>query len=566
MGSQTILSDDVTRLKEILGELQQHGEIGLWILDTATGRVEWDDIVTAIAGVESAAITTPQALLRLVHPKDRHMLVGSLRDAVASGEDHHVLYRVVNNNRWVECWARPERDATGKVVRLRGFLRNISDIRNTEMALTEIEARFQRMAENSPDMLFRLTLPGGRFEYVSPASTRIFGYRPEEFIAHSGLFRERLHPEDAADFETGWKGLSEGGACPAQEYRIIHKDGTCRWISQRATLIIGDRCKPLALEGVITDITESRLAQASLERARQQATHYLEVAGVMMIALDAEGRVTLINRRGCEILGRSKQEIIGREWFSQFLRREDRERIHEVYSRLMAGELVPFEHYENAVIGGDGEARIIAWRNSLLRDESGAITGILSSGEDITEQRHSQHQLRSALENTIQAIARTVEKRDPYTAGHQQRVAELAAAIAREMRMDEERIEGLRLAGMIHDIGKIYIPAEILNRPLKLDEAEMNLVISHCDVGYDIIKEVDFPWPVADMVRQHHERLDGSGYPQGLKGEQILPESQILAVADVVEAMASHRPYRASLGLGVAFGELARGGHGAPAP
>ncbi|OQX45010.1 MAG: hypothetical protein B0D86_04445 [Candidatus Sedimenticola endophacoides] len=313
---------------------------------------------------------------------------------------------------------------------------------------------------------------------------------------------------------------------------------------------------PAALEGVITDITESRLAQASLERARQQATHYLEVAGVMMIALDAEGRVTLINRRGCEILGRSKQEIIGREWFSQFLRREDRERIHEVYSRLMAGELVPFEHYENAVIGGDGEARIIAWRNSLLRDESGAITGILSSGEDITEQRHSQHQLRSALENTIQAIARTVEKRDPYTAGHQQRVAELAAAIAREMRMDEERIEGLRLAGMIHDIGKIYIPAEILNRPLKLDEAEMNLVISHCDVGYDIIKEVDFPWPVADMVRQHHERLDGSGYPQGLKGEQILPESQILAVADVVEAMASHRPYRASLGLGVAFGEL----------
>ncbi|MFC1338992.1 MAG: PAS domain S-box protein [gamma proteobacterium symbiont of Phacoides pectinatus] len=106
---------------------------------------------------------------------------------------------------------------------------------------------------------------------------------------------------------------------------------------------------PLALEGVITDITESRLAQASLERARQQATHYLEVAGVMMIALDAEGRVTLINRRGCEILGRSKQEIIGREWFSQFLRREDRERIHEVYSRLMAGELVPFEHYENQV-------------------------------------------------------------------------------------------------------------------------------------------------------------------------------------------------------------------------
>jgi HD-GYP domain-containing protein (c-di-GMP phosphodiesterase class II) len=166
---------------------------------------------------------------------------------------------------------------------------------------------------------------------------------------------------------------------------------------------------------------------------------------------------------------------------------------------------------------------------------------------------------RTSLEATVGAIANTVEMRDPYTSGHQQRVARLAVAMARQMALPEHRIQGLYLAGIIHDVGKINIPAEILNKPGKISKLEYQLIQGHAEAGYDIVKCVDFPWPIADMVRQHHERLDGSGYPQGLHGEAILPEARILAVADVVESMMSHRPYRAALGIDAALAEIENG-------
>lgn len=174
-----------------------------------------------------------------------------------------------------------------------------------------------------------------------------------------------------------------------------------------------------------------------------------------------------------------------------------------------------------------------------------------------SEQRTAR-QRQDALVQTIRAIARTVEKRDPYTSGHQQRVAELSTAIARELNLPEERIEGIRLGATIHDIGKVYIPAEILNRPGKLSDAEFEIIKSHAQVGWDIVKDIEFPWPVAEMILQHHERLDGSGYPHGLKGEAITLEARILAVADTVEAMASHRPYRPGLGVDAALEEIAK--------
>jgi putative nucleotidyltransferase with HDIG domain len=166
---------------------------------------------------------------------------------------------------------------------------------------------------------------------------------------------------------------------------------------------------------------------------------------------------------------------------------------------------------------------------------------------------------RTSLEATVGAIANTVEMRDPYTSGHQQRVARLAVAMARQMALPEHQIQGLYLAGIIHDVGKINIPSEILNKPGKISKLEYQLIQGHAEAGYDIVKGVDFPWPIADMVRQHHERLDGSGYPQGLKGDQILPEARILAIADVVEAMMSHRPYRAALGIEAALAEIEQG-------
>lgn len=178
--------------------------------------------------------------------------------------------------------------------------------------------------------------------------------------------------------------------------------------------------------------------------------------------------------------------------------------------------------------------------------------------ERTTRLEASQHQLQSTLLDFIAVLGATVEVRDPYTAGHQRRVAHLASAIARELQWPEHQIQGLHLASVVHDFGKIKIPAEILSKPGRLTALEFALIKEHSATGYDILKSINFPWPIADIVHQHHERMDGSGYPKGLAGPDILPEARVLGVADVVEAMSSHRPYRPGLGIEVALAEISR--------
>lgn len=166
--------------------------------------------------------------------------------------------------------------------------------------------------------------------------------------------------------------------------------------------------------------------------------------------------------------------------------------------------------------------------------------------------------LNNALEGMIQVMTRTIETRDPYTAGHQQRVAGLAVAIAEKMSLGKDRIEGIHMAGRVHDLGKISVPAEILSKPGKLSDIEFALIKTHATTGYNIIADVDFPWPIARMVLEHHEKMNGTGYPRGLSGEEILLESRILCVADVVEAISSHRPYRPALSEEAALEEISR--------
>ncbi len=174
------------------------------------------------------------------------------------------------------------------------------------------------------------------------------------------------------------------------------------------------------------------------------------------------------------------------------------------------------------------------------------------------ELKQSLEKQNKTMGGIIQAIALTVGTRDPYTGGHQRRVADLARAIAQEIGLSQEQMDGLHMAGLIHDLGKISVPAEILSKPTQLSTFEFSMIKGHADAGYNILKEIDFPWPIAEIVLQHHERSDGSGYPHGLRGKQILQEARVLAVADVVEAIASHRPYRAALGIENALAEISQ--------
>jgi len=172
------------------------------------------------------------------------------------------------------------------------------------------------------------------------------------------------------------------------------------------------------------------------------------------------------------------------------------------------------------------------------------------------ELKQAYKKLVKFIEGTANIITKVVETRDPYSTGNQQKVSKLATAISQEMKLPQDKIEGTRIASLVHDIGKVNLPTEILSNPSKLNEMEFSLIKNHPKVGYDILRKIDFPWPVARIVLQHHERLDGSGYPQGLKGDEILLEAKIMGVADVVEAMSSHRPYRPSLGTDKALEEI----------
>ncbi len=196
---------------------------------------------------------------------------------------------------------------------------------------------------------------------------------------------------------------------------------------------------------------------------------------------------------------------------------------------------------------------------ALLTEMAGDLAFGLLTQRDRAAHLLDLQRLERSMEATVDALAGTVEIRDPYTAGHQRHVAEIALAIGTVLGLPDMQLRGLKLAATVHDIGKLSVPAEILAKPGRLSEIEYALVQGHAEAGYEILKDIEFPWPVAEMVRQHHERINGSGYPRGLKGEQILLEAKIIAVADVVEAMASHRPYRKAKGLDAALDEITAG-------
>lgn len=311
---------------------------------------------------------------------------------------------------------------------------------------------------------------------------------------------------------------------------------------------------------------ERKKSEIILKTEKEMAQRYLDIAGVMLIVVGADGKVSLINKKGCEILGYVKDDIIGKDWFDNFLPKKIKPEIKKVAKKIFSGETRLVEDYENLVLTRSGEERMISWHNTILNDENGKIIALLSSGNDITEKKEAEDEIKNSylklqktLKNTIDALASIVEIKDPYTSGHQKKVAALSVAIAEALGLDKDKIEAVGTVAIIHDIGKISIPPSILARPGKISSLEYDMIKTHSQLGYEMIKRIEFPWPIADIILQHHERLDGSGYPNGLKDKDILLEAKIIAVADVVEAMSSHRPYRPALGIEEALKEIKKG-------
>ncbi len=269
------------------------------------------------------------------------------------------------------------------------------------------------------------------------------------------------------------------------------------------------------------------------------------------IAILQDAKIKFINPRLAKMWGGAAEDLLDRP-FTEFIHPDEIPKVLERYKKRMAGEKVP-AIYETIMLRKDGSNLSVELNAGISQYQGQKADQVFV--RDITERKQA-HTWRKVLEGSIEAIAMTLEMRDPYTAGHQQRVSRLACAIAEEMGLPQQQIDGLRIAGLIHDLGKVTVPAEILSKPSKLTETEFSIIKNHPRVAYGILKKIDFPWPVADIVLQHHEYLDGSGYPQGLKETSILLEARILTVADVVEAMASHRPYRPALGIDQALDEV----------
>jgi PAS domain S-box-containing protein/putative nucleotidyltransferase with HDIG domain len=282
----------------------------------------------------------------------------------------------------------------------------------------------------------------------------------------------------------------------------------------------------------------------------------LDSANDSIVLYDFEGRLHYVNEVACRFYGYTSEELMQKKVFDLNVveSAEDQQfRLNELKTKGRA--------VFDAVFGKDGALIPVEVNSSVL--DIGGKQFVLSVARDITERKRAEERLRESFtklaktfEQTVKSLSSIAEMRDPYTAGHQARVAKLACEIASEIGMSEEQVNAIRTAALIHDIGKIIVPSEILNKPGKLNVLERSFVEAHAQAGYEILKTIEFEFPIAEIILQHHEKLDGSGYPQGLSGDSILKEARVLTVADVIEAMASYRPYRSALPLKTALEEI----------
>lgn len=396
--------------------------------------------------------------------------------------------------------------------------------------------------------------------YFSPGWKAMLGYTDAEIGNAYNEWESRVHPDDLPSILKELHRFSNGEATNyVAEYRLRCKDGSYKWILDRGKVITRTvEGKPLQAIGTSTDISEERRIREQLSESEAKFKGLVEQSLIGIYMVDNHNML-YANPRTEEIFGYAPGEMNGIAVHA-LVTPEDRGTVDGNIRRRTSGEIDSLR-YEFRALRKDGRVIDVGVHGSrTMLAGKPVVLGVL---QDITDKRLHEERVREYVDrlersimSTVQAISYMVDLRDPYTSGHERRVGELAAAIGAEIGLTEDQITGLRVAGGVHDVGKIAVPAEILSKPTRLSTAEFAIVQTHAQQGYEILKDIEFPWPVAQTVWQHHERLDGSGYPRGLRGDEICLEARIMAVADVVESMSTHRPYRPALGLEAALTEL----------
>ncbi len=430
-----------------------------------------------------------------------------------------------------------------------GIIRDITKSKQAEAVLRESEERYRMLFEGSMHGILITDIGTGRFVDANLSICRMLGYSKAELLQ---LGVADIHPKDLRDHVMSEiESQVRGGQSVSGTIPCLRKDSTVFYaeIAGTSTIFHGRECAV----GFFMDITDRRLTEEALYNSEQRLRTLVQAIPDLIWLKDKDGVYLSCNTMFERFFGAREADIAGKTDYD-FIDRELADAFREHDNKAMAaGKTTSNEEW--ITFADDGHRVFLDTIKTPMYNAQGTLIGVLGIGRDITDRR-SVERIRKALGGTVQAISVTVEARDPYTAGHQRRVADLARAIATEMNLPLDIIDGVRMAASIHDLGKISLPAEILSKPTKLRKSEFDLIKEHSQSGYDILKDIDFPWPVARIVLEHHERVNGSGYPNGLMGDNILLESRILAVADVVESMGSHRPYRPSRGIEAALEEI----------
>lgn len=585
--------------------------------DVQSGEAEVSPEYAIMLGYDPATFRTSfDRLAENLHPDDRDATLQAFAKCMETGGPVSIEFRRRNRAGawiWLNAVAKlVEWGAQGKPLRMIGVMTDITERKQAELALIKSEARFHSMFESLAEGVL-LYSKSGVIELSNSAAERLLGLSRAEIIGTHSAFSGwvALHedgtPFVGADLPAS-RTLGAGAALSNIVVGLQKAAGEVQWLNVNSEPLFDEATgEVVAAIASFEDITARKHAQERLIKVNRALKTIGDCNRTLVFAEDERQLL----RDMCAVIVESggyhaawvgyaehdekksinlrAQHGFDESAISDFaLTWADNEQGQWPAGRAIRSGQVQISRdvaaeplFEGRWPTGSGIVSCVA----LPLREKGATIGSLNiyahevggfSDEELgmlqeladdlgfgigtmrlrRAQEQMLGQLRKELEGTVQAVSSMVEMRDPYTAGHERRVAELASAIGVEMGLPEEQVRGIHLAGTIHDLGKIQIPAEILSKPGKLTDVEYTLIRQHPQTGYEILKDIEFPWPIAQAILQHHERLDGSGYPHGLKEGQILLEARILAVSDVVEAMASHRPYRPGLGMQQALGEI----------
>jgi len=495
-----------------------------------------------------------------VHPDDVPVVERALKDFIQTGRFTLGLeYRTKHANgdwRWHTTSGNRVLDENGTFLYFVGITHDITERRNIAESLKMLTLRYEAILAAVPDIIVEVD-ENKVYTWANRSALEFFG---KDVVGKEASFffegeqdtyntvQPLFDGEEQVIYVESWQRRKNG------EKRLLA--WWCRVLKDKDGNVKG------ALSSA-RDITDSRQVEKIIQESEALYRTLVETSPDAIGLMDMNGAIIMINKQALDVFGFAPTEdLIGRN-IMDLVAPENYNNVLENMEKLQKSKIL--RNWEITSFKKDGRPFYLELSSSMLLDEEGNPKSVLTVFKDITERKLAEEKLlksygslKKTLDDAINTMVKIVETRDPYTAGHQQNVAALATAIAREMRLPDNRIDQIRTAAVIHDIGKMYIPSDILSKPGRLSDIEYSLIKTHPQYGFDIVKGMDFHRSIAQAILQHHERLDGSGYPAGIKGEDMILEAKILVVADVIEAMAADRPYRPALGVEKALEEISK--------